>query len=237
LGVAGADQTIYGPSGLVLNPTADVAPVGMTEGSVMWFNQDNTPNGGMDVDWLTLNAVGGTKRNTEFSIGYARLDVAGGADNDGLTAGLKVQVAQESERLPAIAAGFSFFDAGQLYERTAVYLCASKDLAQRQEGNIGLRGTAGIRWADADYGLDSDSDIVPFVGVEALIAPKLSLVVEVEGEHSFTFTQTNTPYSAVLRYRPTDNLVVHGGVISTGFDDGSSVAIGVSYIWEQTGWR
>ncbi|NCP32172.1 MAG: hypothetical protein AUJ96_17885 [Armatimonadetes bacterium CG2_30_66_41] len=242
LGVAGADTSIYGPTGMVLNPTADLAPVGVTEGTIMWFNQDNTANGGGDVDWMTLSAVGGARNDSEFNIGYNRLDVkqglAGWKDEaDGLIAGMKFRLSEESEKLPAIAGGVSYFSASGLYERTAVYLCATRNLSLPQEGNLGLRGTAGLRWTDAEYSAVSKSDIIPFVGVEARLAPKLNLILELESEHKFPGARTNTPFSAMLRYRATENLLLHVGALNTGFEDSSAVGVGISYIWERVGWR
>jgi len=248
VGIAGADGTIYGPSGLVLNPTADIAPVGMTQGSLYWFEQDNTANGAQAVDWLTLNAVGGMKPDAEFSIGYNRLDITqpvamAANDADGLIIGTKFRLSEESLTTPALAVGINHFDASGFYERTGIYACVTKDLSLPQDGNLGVRGTAGVRWADAELITNvagatiSDSDLIPFVGVEALLAPRLNLILELEAEHDFTGVRTNTPFAAMLRFRPTDNLTVNAGILNTGFDERNSLSIGVSYIWERTSWR
>lgn len=249
LGVAGADTSIYGPTGLILNATADVAPVGMTEGTVYYFNQDDTPSGGQDIDWLTINAVGGMAENSEFNIGYNHLNInkpatMSGISPDGLIIGMKFRLLEESDAAPAVAIGVNYFKSSGWYKRTSGYVCATKELSMAQEGSLGIRGTFGLRWSDVDLYTNgagakiSDNDLIPYIGIEAQLTPQVHLILELEDQHDFANGRsTETPFSACLRYRPTANLVIDAGVVNTGFENSSAPMLGVSYIWEHTGWR
>ncbi len=167
---ATAEPTILGPTGLIVNPTADITPVDHA-----WIALNFFDNGSNSI-WTT-NVTGSMSDNFEVNIGAVHPDEG----RDGITVGLKCLFMPESENAPGAAAGITFTDiAGD--NVTSYYVVASKFfyLGDNASENASIHG--GVTYVDSDGGDDFDF----YVGLDVELVEKLIAILEYSGE--------NTPY-------------------------------------------
>jgi hypothetical protein len=164
-----AAGTIYGPSGLIFNPSAYVPSNKAVSLGTTTFTV--TPPGAARR-WLSSTLDAGVGGRGEVGLTY--LHRSGGGLNSGFGGFAKYQLQKESVGKPAVAVGVDLI--GGDLKTTQAYLVGSKRLTA--EGNahpftltlgvIGVRDRDGVRRDDADF----------FGGFDVRISQSLSLVTE-----------------------------------------------------------
>lgn len=190
-----AAQSLYGPGGLFLHPTASLPPKGRLTPGLLLLPQHN-PEAGSTRTWISGSVDYGL--TDDFELGATVVKVAGW-DRDPSAGGyFKYRLMRESLTRPAVAVGYTHLDGGHVDTRIAF-------LALRKQFGIGSRrllvAHLGVQYADIVDGI-SRNQFQPYAGLELGITSRVSFIVEARPrlEHDF-----GTPLALTLAYRPSEN--------------------------------
>jgi hypothetical protein len=159
---ASAEPTILGPTGLIVNPTADITAVEHAWIALNFLDND-------DNSLWTLNITGSVSEEFEVGVGAVHPDDG----DDGLSFFLKWLFYPESEKFPGAAAGITITDvAGE--NTTMLYLVASKFfyLGDYASENASVHG--GLSYVTGS----GDDDFDFFGGVDVEIMESLIAIAE-----------------------------------------------------------
>lgn len=199
LAAAGASpasaQSLYGPGGLFLHPTADVPEKGKITPAFLVLPQHN-PLLDSDRTWQTFTLDYGLSDDLE--VGITGIKVAGWDKDPSVGGFFKYRFMHETDNRPAAAFGMTGLFAGELNTRAA-FLAFRK-----QVGNISkhpIVAHLGVQYVDVEDGLPRD-EFRPYAGIEFGISSRLSFIAEARprGDREF-----GTPLALTLAYKVSDN--------------------------------
>ncbi|HHW13821.1 MAG TPA: YjbH domain-containing protein [Firmicutes bacterium] len=153
-----AAPTVYGPTGLILVPTADVLPNGGLNFALHRFGGEND---------LTFNLS--VLENLEFGVTARSWDEGHGSD---ALANLKFRLLNETRQGPAVAVGVT--DLTDDYGRDA-YVVVTKSLPE-----VGFRGTIGISGDGLLAGLSKELNPVSVSRSGRAGAPGTTFLLELD---------------------------------------------------------
>ncbi|MEW6752453.1 MAG: hypothetical protein AB1505_15925 [Candidatus Latescibacterota bacterium] len=214
---SGRAGTLYGPSGLILNPTAEVAqPLSVSVGASTFEGERPTRH----LRWASVTAAFGLGHGAEVGATYLRL--SGTRDGDGGGVFAKYQIVPASLLTPAVAVGGGLIGGQQVRTRDA-YLVATK--AVRPLGGLGplrLSGGAAYSWyRDGSRRRDWDA----MAGLSLPLAGGLSLAGE---WRSRTKGHPEDQSGAMLIYSGR-GYGIGAGVLHNGWGDAHESFIGVGF--------
>lgn len=159
---AAAEPTIFGPTGLIVNPTADITPL-----EHAWIALNFLDNGDNSV-W-TLNVTGSISEQLEVGVGTVRPDKG----DSGYSFFGKWLFMPETETFPGAAGGVTVSDVSS-ENSTMWYIVASKffELGQRATQNASLHG--GISYATGS----SNDDFEVFGGIDLEFSENMIAIAE-----------------------------------------------------------
>jgi hypothetical protein len=166
-----AEPTINGPTGLIINPTADI-----TELEHAWISLNFFDNNGNTV-WTT-NLTGTVSEQFEISAGGTFAENGG----DGLTFGGKWLFMRESENRPGAAAGVLFNDVSGS-NTTTFYAVASKFFYFGEDASENASIHGGINLVTGD----SDDTFEFFGGLDVMIVEDFIAIAEFNTDESNIF--------------------------------------------------
>lgn len=191
---AGA-QSLYGPGGLFLHPTASFPEKGRLTPAILVLPQYN-PQVRKTRTWLSGSLDYGVTDDLE--VGAVVMKVANW-DRDPSAGGFfKYRLLRERPDRPAVAVGFTQLGFGDVNTRSA-FLAARKEFAVGKRRLIVLH--AGVQYADEIDGL-SRHEFQPYAGLELGITSRLTFIVEGRPRGNREF---GTPLALTLSYKVSDN--------------------------------
>ncbi len=164
--------TIYGPSGLILNPSAHVPPEGAAGFGISTFTVENGGTPGDNSRWLSSTLDFGLGGKGEVGLTYLR--VSDGSTRNGLGGFAKYQFLQESPKRPAVAVGLDLIRND--LTTTQYYVVATKRLSPPESHNP-FTLTGGVMQVEDRDGR-SVSDMDAFGGFDIRLAPHVGFVAE-----------------------------------------------------------
>jgi hypothetical protein len=194
-------QSLYGPGGLFLHPTADVPPKGRLTGGVLALEQriPSTPGLHEQPVWLSGSLDYGATEDIEIGItGLAITDFKtswGGS--------FKYRFLHESASRPAVAAGFAMSGWGGSDGQQG-FVAARKQL--NRGGGHPIIGHLGLLYLNDLAGLPYHQ-LLPYAGVEYGVARRLTLIGEFRPRGKSDF-KTSTALSLSWEYARGGRLVV-----------------------------
>jgi hypothetical protein len=205
-GVASAEPTVEGPSGLIVNPTADVAT---PESAWIGVNYISWDDDALDSTIWSYTLTGGISENFELG---AMGTFAQKAD-DGFGINAKYLVLKETPEMPGIACGINYTDIGSPI--TKVYAVGSKYFtADDSPAKKTMSVHAGVGYLD---GKDMDSEWTIWGGADFNLNDKVIAIAEYldanEGFDGLTYG---------LRYYGSDNWTAQAAMIDGNLMLGSS---------------
>lgn len=219
--VAGAGaQSLYGPGGLFLHPTADVPPQGQLTLGAIVLTQRIPPTPGLHTTptWGSGSLDYGLTEDVEIALtGLGITDFRpsyGGS--------VKYRFLQENRSRPAMAIGFAYTDYGDNNTRAA-FLAARKQLTS--EARHPIIGHLGVQYIKKLAGLPYDQ-LLPHAGVEVGLERRWALVGEWRPRGKGDF-KTSTAFSVVYKYGNNNRLVLTW--VNTGQSTESRLGFGVGY--------
>ncbi|MEO6906823.1 MAG: hypothetical protein ABI210_02940 [Abditibacteriaceae bacterium] len=207
-GAAKADVTLSGPTGLFLNPTAQVAQ----KSADVAVEYQRLSQGGNSANLYGIVGAIQLANKLELNGGFRRVSLDGVHAND-YNGGLKYQVLNQSEKGFALAVGAdygrttlnipSFVDL--TFTSYDAYVAGTKDF-NSGSGRAPIQGTLGLRWnhLKVDFGglgSISDSKVDVFAGVAVPLSKtgEFSLIGELGSKR---LEGGSSPYSIGVRYHP-----------------------------------
>lgn len=211
-------QSLYGPGGLFLHPTASVPPKGQVTPGFLLLPQHN-PDAHSTRTWIAGSLDYGLTRDLE--IGASVVKVAGW-DRDPSAGGyFKYRFLRESASRPAMAFGFTQLGGGDVNTRVG-FLAAMKefDVAKHR-----LVAHLGVQYADEVDGV-SRHEFQPYAGLEFGITSRLSFIAEGRPRMNREF---GTPLALTLAYRVSDRWRLAVSWANNGLSDEPKFGFGAGF--------
>ncbi|MGV3721705.1 MAG: YjbH domain-containing protein [Actinomycetota bacterium] len=188
-------QSLYGPGGLFLFPTASVPPKGQLTPGILVLPQHN-PAFDSTRTWLSGSLDYGLTDDLEIG---ATIVKVGGWQRDASAGGFfKYRLLDEEDGLPAVAIGFTQLAGGDVNTRVGF-------LALKKSWTVGkdhpLIGHVGVQYADEIDGI-SRHEWQPYAGLEYGITTRLSFIVEGRPRMRAEF---GAPIALTLAYQVSDD--------------------------------
>jgi hypothetical protein len=216
-------QSIYGPGGLLLNPTADVPAAGRLTPAVLVIPQDSRMLGGRRTTTSVALDYGPAPR-WEVGAIYLSVSGAGTAGKDPSYGGFaKYQILPGTERTPAVAVGGSVLTGGDINGQTA-FLAVRQNLS-RPGSSHPLRLHLGAFYANELVGVNRDK-IVPFAGLEYAVTRTVSAFAEWRGELP---RDVKSAVSVGVLLKPTENYRLVLAFANNGASQSPKFSFGVGF--------
>jgi hypothetical protein len=214
-------QSLYGPGGLFLHPTADVPEKGQVTVGVIALPQHIHPTAGLHTNptWISGTVDYGLNDNIEVgftSLGITHFDPSFGGY-------FKYRFRRESSRMPAMAVGFTFSGFGECDGR-AGFLALRKQLSTNDRHPI--VGHVGLQYINVLGGLPYNQ-FLPHAGVEVGVARRLTFIAEARPRGKGDI-KTSTALSLSYQYGKGNRLVVTWA--NTGQSVQPRFGVGVGYL-------
>jgi len=190
--VAKADITLSGPTGLFLNPTAQIAPKDAPEAAVDYQRYSDN---GYHANAIGIAGAIQLADKLELNGGFHHL--GGDADFNQWNVGAKYRILSQSLKGIGVAVGadYSSFTDGGGHDFD-VYAAATKDF--NVNGRTPIQGTLGARYNDNDGG-DSKVDVFAGVAVPLTRTGEFSLIGELGTARA---DYGDSEYALGVRYHP-----------------------------------
>jgi hypothetical protein len=184
-------QSLYGPGGLFLHPTASLPPKGQLTPSLLLLPQHD-PEDHVTRTWISGSLDYGLLRDLE--IGGTVLKVTAWNRDPSGGGYFKYRFLRESATRPAMAFGFTGLGGGDVDTRIA-FLALKKGFGAA--GRHPITAHLGVQYADVVDGF-SKHEFQPYAGVELGLTSRLSFIAEGRPRMSQEF---GTPLALTLSYR------------------------------------
>ncbi len=215
--IAGA-QTVYGPGGLFIHPTAFTPQRGAVGMNVSYFTQKI---GSAQTEWIPVSLTYAPQNRLELGALYVnRLAKSQHRDSGGAFA--KFQFVEPKERRPAVAFTASYI--GGDIQLSSVSGVASYGF--RNGNREALIAHAGVQWARrADISVTKD-DVSGFAGLELPVGRGFRLIAE--GGTRFSFDRNSTSAIGVM-WDNGGRFKLGIGYINAGRSDDNRFFVGAGY--------
>jgi hypothetical protein len=225
-------QSIYGPGGLFLNPTADFPAKGQLNPAFLVIPQEGP---GVLGDRRTLTSYTldyGVSDRLEAGITYLKVNPGSGGFEEGSSGGFakyKLVEGRPGGR-PDVAVGASLVGGGDVDARTA-FVALRYTPRQGQYSRHPVHLHAGLLYADKLYGIDRN-DVVPYAGLDVRVARNVTAFAEVrakmEGKPS-ALSDVKPPNAVGLVWQPARNFKIAVAYANNGQSDRNKWSFGVGY--------
>ncbi len=168
---AAAEPTIFGPTGLIVNPTADITPQEHAWIALNFLDND-------DNSLWTMNFTGSVSEEFEVGVGAVHPDEG----DDGISFFVKWLFLPESENVPGAAAGLTVTDVSGA-NTTMYYVVGSKFfyLGEDASENASLHG--GISYLTGD----GDDEFEFFGGIDIELFENLIAIAEYNSDEGSVY--------------------------------------------------
>jgi opacity protein-like surface antigen len=207
---ARADQTINGAFGLPLNPTAQIPEPNGVRIQANYYDFGSVENGDGDLAFYGLYAAGRlTDIPLEISGGVEKFHARGSdvdfLDDTSFSVGAKLLLTRDTDpQAVRVAAGVGYSDT--FFKNIHGYVVATKYFGDLTGGKAPIAAHLGVRYDR--YKVESITSNKPSIygGVEIPITRdgKVSFVGEIQSKNAESEFDPEIPYSAAVRYRPTN---------------------------------
>jgi hypothetical protein len=189
-------QSLYGPGGLFLHPSASLPEPGRLTPAILVLPQRNPTSDAVRTWFSTSLDYGVTK---QIEIGLTYLEVFNWKDRASFGGYMKFKLLEESDGRPAIAAGFSQLAFGD-FDASLVFLAGQKELFSIRD-RFPVTAHLGGMYVDELDGI-ARSAFVPYGGVEIGLNDYFSFIAEgrtkMKGDES-------TPWGLTVVYKPNED--------------------------------
>lgn len=217
---APADNVTWtGPTGMFLNPTAEVHAEGGFLPQACWLHQDQ---GGGTLDGVMAMGSYTFRSNTEVGALLLSLDLPSGR-TETEPGGFVRQLLLASEGFrPAVAVGGAFIE-GDPLTRQDVFAVIAQPLTPADVA-VALRLHLGARWRFAG----SRDDLIPYGGLELAFDEAWSVFVETADKSDF---DRRTPYAAGVQFTGKSGLGLSVAAGNSGSGDDLGFFFGIGYLF------
>jgi hypothetical protein len=235
--IAPIQASIYGPGGLLINPTADMPEKGALSPSALGMKQDGPGALGGRRTLASYSLTYGLSDNIELGINHLRLNPTGGAKADPSNgASVKWRFLRgKVDGRPDVVLGGNFLSGGDLDGQTA--FLAARFATKINDGEATRGNTAnlhlGLMYANDLWGFRR-RELVPYAGVDIPLAKRLRAFAEIRQRMGIDSGAVGTPdvrapRAAGLVWEPGGGLKIFLGVANNGQSRSTGPSIGIGY--------
>jgi hypothetical protein len=224
-------QSIYGPGGLFLNPTADFPAKGQLTPAFLLIPQESNELGGRRT-WTSYTLDYGLTDRLEIAGTYLRVNPGSSGFRDGSFGGsLKYKVIEgQPGRRPDVAVGIGILGSGDVDAQ--VGFVALRYSLKEQEPRHPAHFHLGALYADDLNGV-THQDLVPYGGVDYTLTRNLIAFAEMRARmraKPIGASDTEPPSAVGLVWRPTASLKLALALANNGWSDGHKLSFGIGFI-------
>jgi hypothetical protein len=215
-------QSIYGPGGLLLNPTADVPKVGQLTPAILFVPQKSRALGGLR-NWTSVTLDYGAAERWEVGATFLKASGFPGGRDPSFGGFAKYQVLPGTGRGPAVAVGGGVLTGGDSNAQTA-FIALRQNLTSPDAAHP-LRLHVGGFYANELSGVDRDH-IVPYGGLEYILSRRANAFVEWRGKMP---TDVDAAVSVGVLLKPAADYRLALAMANNAWGDGLRFSFGVGY--------
>jgi hypothetical protein len=189
-------QSLYGPGGLFLHPTASLPPKGALTPAVLVLPQHN-PLTGVTRTWVSGSLDYGATDDLEVGVTVLQITGLEAGPSEGGFA--KYRFVRESHTRPAVAAGLTVLGFGDADSRI-YFMALRKQIAGGKGQSVGPHAVvlnAGVQYTAIRDGIPRE-DLKPYGGMEIGLARRLTFIGEARPQGTAEFA---TPFALTLAYQ------------------------------------
>lgn len=236
IGMAPAQASIYGPGGLLLNPTAELPPQGELTPAALGIKQDGPGALGGRRTLASYGLTYGVSDNIELGVTHLRLNPTVGAKSDPSTgASLKLRLLRgKIDGRPDVVIGGNFLSGGDLDGQSgflAARFSTALDEKNKKTANLHL----GLMYANELWGIKR-RELMPYAGVDMELLKNLRAFAEVRGRMGvdgpvggLNVPDVRAPRAIGLVWQPLGGLKIFVGSANNGQSRSMSPSIGIGY--------
>jgi hypothetical protein len=212
-------QTVYGPGGLFIHPSALTPPKGSVGLNVSFYTETKT--GGGHEEWLPVSLAYAASDRAQ--VGALFIDRrAGGSHRESGGIFAKYQLVPDGPRHPALALTGSYL--GGDVKQWSLSGVASHRFTSGSRTS--LIGHAGLQWVRRTDDIQPEGDLAAFVGAEIPLTTRLSLL----GEYGTKLSFNPEPASSIgLQWSSPGGISVGIAYLNTGRSSDNRFFVGVGY--------
>ncbi|MDQ2731176.1 MAG: hypothetical protein M3Y56_05920 [Armatimonadota bacterium] len=191
-------QSVYGPGGLFLDPTASLPPLRSLVPSVLVLHEDirHGSDPAFSGTWISSSIDYGFQDNLELGVALVAESGVAGEGNSSVGGYGKYRLLKEGNIWPALAIGGTLLGFGEANYRLG-YIALRKHLYSRGEKGMQFIGDMGVQYADVVDGINKHA-VEPFAGLEFI--PVENWVVTAEGRPRLN-GESGTPAALTVSHR------------------------------------
>lgn len=212
-------QSLYGPGGLFLHPTASLPEPGRLTPGVLVLPQHN-PEANATRTWISGSLDYGLSRNLELGITVLQVT---NWDRDASMGGFfKYRLLEETASRPAVAVGYTQLGFGDVNTQQA-FLALRKQFATGCPHPVTVH--LGVQYVDEVDGV-SKQQFQPYAGLEVGLTSRLTFIAEGRPRMNEEF---GTPLALTLSYRVTDRWQLAVTWANNGLSDTPKFGVGAGF--------
>lgn len=221
-------QSIYGPGGLLLNPTADFAPKGDVSPAVLWIPSRDAS--GAKKNLYSIGANYAVSDKLEVGATYLKLAPGGDKPDGSFGGSVKYKLVEGSRGWkPDVAAGASFLTGGDLDARTAFLAARFSPSPANSKYPVHLH--TGVLYANRLYG-GKRNDAALYAGADVALTPNLAAFAEYRQKLKLDGAgepDIKAPNAIGLVYKPAGNYKLVVAYANNGQSTQNRLSIGVGF--------
>lgn len=228
--------SIYGPGGLLLNPTAEMPQKGELTPSALAIPQDAPGALGGNRTLASYGLTYGVTENIELGINHLRLNPTAGAKADPSNgASLKVRLLRgKVDGRPDVIIGGNFLSGGDLDGETG-FIAARFATALNQSASKTANLHLGLMYANNLWGIQR-RELVPYVGLDMELLKNLRAFAEVRQRMGvdgpiggLNVPDVRAPHALGVVWQPKGSLKIFLGIANNGQSRSTRPSIGIGY--------
>jgi hypothetical protein len=230
LGGTAWGQSIYGPGGLLLSPTADFPRKGQLSPAFLVLPQESSALGGRRT-WVSYTLDYGLSDRVELGITHLKINPSRPPFEDGSTGGfvkLKLLEGKPGGR-PDVAVGATYLGGGDADAKVA--FLALRFATRPDASGRGARAHLGLLYAD-QLNEFKRHDEVPYGGIDVDLSRNLIGFAEIRGlmdAKPAGAADLKSPSALGLVWRPASSIKVVVALANNGWSDDHRLSFGVGY--------
>lgn len=236
ISVKPTQASIYGPGGLLLNPTADMPQKGELTPATLGIKQDGPGALGGRRTLASYGLTYGLSDNIELGVTHLRLNPTTGPKADPSTgASLKLRLLRgKVDGRPEVVVGGNFLRGGDIDGQTG-FVAARFATALNEKGSKTANLHLGLMYANELWGIKRH-ELVPYVGIDMELIKNVRAFAEVRQRMGvdgpvggLNVPDVRAPRALGLVWQPMGGLKIFVGSANNGQSRSMRPSVGIGY--------
>ncbi len=231
-----AQASIYGPGGLLINPTAEMPQKGELTPAALAIKQDGPGALGGRRTLASYGLTYGVSDNIELGVTHLRLNPTVGAKSSPSSgASLKVRLLRgKVDGRPDVIIGGNFLSGGDIDGETG-FVAARFATALNKSGSKTANVHLGLMYANDLWGIQR-RELVPYIGADMELIKNVRAFAEVRQRMGvdgpivgLNVPDVTAPHALGIVWQPMGSLKIFLGIANNGQSRSTRPSIGIGY--------